>query len=106
MTDKIKAFAKLLEKEQKTRCKSDYPTFNDSYVNENYSVKIIPGRKYTKVDVGTSGKYMIDQEGNIWGIKAYGKVHHGHNYGTLDTVNNWYWGRYVAVKKELKINEM
>jgi hypothetical protein len=27
------------------------------------------GKKYTKVDVGDSGKYMVDNEGKIGGIK-------------------------------------
>jgi hypothetical protein len=45
---------------------------------------IKPGKKYTKVDVGGSGKYMIDPEGNIFGIKGYGVVHLGKRFGTLD----------------------
>ena len=57
------------------------------------------GNKYTKVDIGSSGKYMIDKEGNIWGIKAYGQIHKGHYYGTLDTINQYYWGDYQAYKK-------
>ena len=28
-------------------------------------VSVKPGKKYTKVDVGRSGKYMIDESGNI-----------------------------------------
>lgn len=50
----------------------------------NIKTRIIPGKKYTKVDVGSSGKYMIDAEGNIFGIKAYGVIHRGHRYGTLN----------------------
>lgn len=62
-------------------------------------VTITPGTKYTKVDRGSSGKYMVDRDGNIWGIKAYGVPHKGHHYGTLDTIDQYYWGRYVAGKK-------
>ena len=66
----------------------------------NCKVYIKPGKKYTKVDVGGSGKYMVvnDTE-EIFGIKAYGVIHRGHQYGTLDTVDQWYWGRYRAFKK-------
>lgn len=64
----------------------------------NAKTSIKPGKKYTKVDVGSSGKYMVDAEGNIFGIKAYGVIHTGHQYGTLDTINEWYWGQYRAVK--------
>ncbi len=60
-------------------------------------VKIVPGRKFAKVDVGSSGKYMVDNEtGEIFGIKAYGQVHKGHRYGTLDTIENFWWGGYGA----------
>lgn len=56
------------------------------------------GKKYTKVDIGTSGRYMVDMDGNIYGIKAYGQVHKGHHYGTLETINDYYWGSYYPVK--------
>lgn len=54
------------------------------------------GRKYTRVDVGSSGRYMIDTDGNIFGIKAYGVPHKGHRYGTLDNPTNLgdHWGRF------------
>ena len=42
---------------------------------------------------------MIDQEGNIFGIKAYGVIHKGHKFGTLDTINDYYWGDFRGVKK-------
>lgn len=56
------------------------------------------GKKYARVDIGTSGRYMIDQEGNIYGIKSYGVIHKGHQYGTLDTINDYNWGDYKAYK--------
>lgn len=53
------------------------------------------GRIYDKIDIGGSGKLMIERStGVIFGIKGYGKVHKGHAYGTLDTVAEWYWGEY------------
>lgn len=56
-----------------------------------------PGRKFTKIDVGTSGKYMVDNAtGEIFGIRAYGVVHRGHRFGTLDTIQDWDWSGYVA----------
>lgn len=74
------------------------------YQNETREtdVRIVPGKKYTKVDVGPfsqwSGKFMIDSEGNIYGIKGYGVIHRGHYYGTLETVNDWFWGDYTPIK--------
>ncbi len=74
------------------------------YQNETKAtdVRIVPGKKYTKIDVGPfsqwSGKFMIDADGNIFGIKAYGVIHRGHHFGTLDTVNNYFWGDYSPIK--------
>ncbi len=49
----------------------------------NCITEIIPGRLYTKVNIGHSGKFMIDEKGDIYGIKAYGVIHRGHYYGNL-----------------------
>lgn len=59
-----------------------------------------PGKKYTKVDVGHSGTYMVvNNTGEIFGVKAYGVIHKGHRYGTLDTIDEWNWGPYTAIKR-------
>jgi hypothetical protein len=64
------------------------------------TVTVHIGKKYARVDVGRSGKYMVDlATGEIFGIKAYGVIHKGHRYGTLDTLDDWFWGRYSAEKK-------
>jgi hypothetical protein len=52
------------------------------------------------VDVGRSGKYMVTEDGEIFGIKGYGVIHRGHQYGTLDTIDEWFWGDYTAYRKE------
>ena len=70
--------------------------FSAAVHERSFEVQIKPGKKYTKVDVGASGKYMVDSEGNIFGIKAYGVIHTGKRYGTLDTIDQFYWGDYVA----------
>jgi hypothetical protein len=96
MNEKIKLFAELLEKETREKYAREYPGTPQNSVDIDASVHIKPGKKYVKIDVGTSGKYMIDESGAIWGIKAYGVIHHGHQYGTLDTINAWSWGGYTA----------
>lgn len=68
---------------------------------------IVPGRKYTKVDtargkdeVGRCGRFMVDQDtGTIYGIKAYGRIHKGKRYGTLDTVADYTWGAFIGPVK-------
>jgi len=62
-----------------------------------HASKVVLGRKFAKVDVGDSGRYMVVlATGEIFGIKGYGVIHLGHRYGTLDTVDGWYWGGYTA----------
>lgn len=68
-------------------------------------VRVKPGAAYTKVDLGDHGhwhgKLMVEHAtGNVYGIKAYGKVHKGHQYGTLETIDDFYWGDYYPSKKE------
>ena len=61
----------------------------------NAIARVKPGRKWTKIDVGYSGRYMVDAEGNIYGIKAYGVPHYGHQYGTLANPSaELFQGRY------------
>lgn len=92
--DKLERFRAVLEMQQAERYRRDYPK------SEPPKVEVRPGRKYTKVDVGRSGCYMVVNEtGEIFGIKAYGVIHRGHSYGTLDTIDNWDWSGYKAVPR-------
>jgi len=94
---KLKTFAELLEKQQIERLHKDNLACQVNI--DNAKTYIRKGNRYIKIDVGTSGKYMIDKAGNIFGIKGYGVIHRGHQFGTLDTINDWNWGDYRAVKK-------
>jgi len=103
MNEKIQLFAELVARETRERYEKFFtspdPLVKEALVATNSRVSVVPGKKYTKVDVGGSGKYMVDNEtGEIFGIKGYGKIHKGHRYGTLDTIKDWYWGGYVAVE--------
>ena len=97
---KLEAFRALVEVHQAERHKAQgFTSF------EPPAVTVKPGRKYIKVDVGSSGKYMVEPMGNgdghIWGIKAYGVIHRGHYYGELSTIDKWFWGEYAAIKRPL-----
>lgn len=94
---KIEQFAEVLQRETIERLRNEGITYIG--FEKSALVTIKPGKKYTKVDIGGSGKYMVDDEGNIYGIKAYGVIHRGHYFGTLDTINDYYWGNYRAYKK-------
>jgi hypothetical protein len=80
--DKLQAFAAAVEAAELESLKRRNVDCESNRIGAKVSIK--PGKKYTKVDVGSSGRFMIDQDGNIWGIKSYGVPHFGHNYGTLD----------------------
>ena len=71
----------------------------DCNITHCLNVTIKYGRKYIKINIGSSGKYMIDEQGNIFGIKAYGVIHKGHWFGSLDTIDDYFWGGYRAYKK-------
>ena len=95
---KITDFAQKVEKEQTKEVKILYPSLNADAVKRHSKVTLKPGKKYTKIDVGTSGKFMIDKNGGIFGIKGYGVINKKKQYGTLDTINEWNWGGYLPEK--------
>ncbi len=98
----IQELAIKINQDRIKQLKQDYPTMREDMLLDTAQVFVVPGNKYIKIDVGPScnpsGKLMIDTEGNIFGIKGYGKIHHGHCYGTLDTIDNYFWGNYYPVK--------
>ena len=95
---KITAFAARVEQESIQRLKDENLACAANIRNARTSVK--PGHKYTKVDIGSSGRYMVEMAtGNIFGIKAYGQIHRGHFYGTLETIDEYFWGGYYPIKK-------
>lgn len=75
-------------------------------------IHIHNGPKYVRIDIhysgsGRTGAYMVEKAtGFIYGIKAYGVVHRGHVYGTLDTIHLWDWSGYRAVKTMTSIPKL
>lgn len=109
MNDKIERFAQLLENYQIDSLIKGKLACDCNVLNCKVSIK--PKKKYTCIDVGGSGKYMIDNAtGEIFGIKGYGIPNKLHRYGTLDTIYNYAWGRYSAVaskeNREKSITEL
>ena len=99
-THTIDEFAAIVQAQQQDRLRRDYPE-SDQWKRQITQVK--PGKIYTKVDVGPehnmSGRYMVENAtGVIFGIKGYGKVHKGHRYGTLDTLDEFDWSGYYPVQ--------
>lgn len=97
MTAKLSVFAALVQVHQQAQLRADKLDCEANLTNAQTSVKI--GRKYANVDIGNSGRFMVEIEtGAIFGIKGYGKVHRGHQYGTLDTIRDYDWGHYYPLK--------
>jgi hypothetical protein len=98
MKNKILTFALLVQTQQEARHIASGTT-NPDFIKNWSKTTVKEGKKFTKVDVGTSGKFMVENEtGNIFGIKGYGVVHTGHFYGTVDTTAEYHWGNYYPEK--------
>lgn len=98
METKIQDLCDLITQQQQERLRQHSLACeaNMTLAVAHYHIK----SKYTYIDIGTGGRYMIENStGNIFGIKAYGIIHRGHFFGTLETINDYYWGDYRAYKK-------
>ena len=78
----IAEFAEAVEKKEKAQLMKSKLDCESNW--HNAETHIHYGRKWIRIDVGYSGRYMINAEGQIYGIKAAGVPHLGHRYGTLD----------------------
>lgn len=100
LTTKLEAFAARIRFDTRSFFRACGHGLSADQIDRESVVHIKPGRKYTKIDVYTSGKYMVENAtGIIYGIKGYGKVHKGHVYGTLDIIADWNWGGYVGAHR-------
>ena len=99
---KLFGFAALLQEDRIAQLFKEFGRENEKSGTDNkevhlsaWPVKVVYGRKYINVDVGGSGVYMVTKdEGDIFSIKGYGVIHRGHQFGTLDTIDHWWWGEY------------
>ncbi len=99
----IEEFVAKLQKEQEEGYIAIYGNKYPDLCRNSCCVTVSYGKKYARVDVGRSGKYMVVlATGDIYGIKAYGVIHPGHFYGTLETIDVWDWKGYTATKKKNK----
>ena len=101
--EKIKAFAELVERQQRERYLQLYPETPESILANSCTATTRTGSKYVKIDVGSagggSGHLMVEiATGEIYGIKGYGKIHRGRHYGTLDTIALYWWGDFYPRK--------
>ncbi len=90
---KLEALAAKLQEDQQAQLIANDLGCQANLHNAVTSIK--PGKKYDKIDIGGSGKLMVVKAtGEVFGIKAYGVIHKGHAYGTLDTISKLDWGGF------------
>jgi len=91
----VEEFAQKLERKEKAELMRHSLDCLPNWKQAETHIHI--GRKWTRVDVGTSGRYMINPQGDIFGIKAYGVPHLSKRYGTLNNpdsiIYTGCWGR-------------
>lgn len=98
---KLEALRSMLETQQRARLLAEGTPQHMLDDGSYYRATVKPAAKYTKIDFGPCGKYMVvNDTGEIFGIKAYGVIHRGHAFGTLETINNWDWSGYRAYPRE------
>lgn len=94
MTAKLNALAALITADRLAEYQRNGYTVG--IANGKHVAKVTMGKKFAKIDANNSGFLMVDIEsGEIFGVKAYGVVHRGHRYGTLDTMTEWNFGPYA-----------
>lgn len=97
--DKVNALCELITMERRSQLVKDRLDCEANMQAAFTTYK--DGNKYIKIDSNGSGYFMIEKAtGKIYGIKAYGVIHRGHEYGTLDTFNEFYWGHYTPKRKQ------
>jgi len=95
--DKLLAFACKVETQSQARLRDQDLGCETNIINAKTHIR--SGKKYDKVDIGRSGRFMVVvATGEIFGIKSYGTIHRGHAFGTLDTIEDWYWGDYTPMQ--------
>jgi hypothetical protein len=97
----IGGFAVKVQEQIRDRYARKYPTLEPSLVTVHFA------SKYARVDVGRSGRYMVElSTGNIFGIKSYGTIHRGHKYGNVRDTSGWDLSEYVPFRRGVgKVND-
>jgi hypothetical protein len=98
---KVEVLAHLVLAQQRERLAEHFSAEQASWEQ----VQVKEGPVYTKIDRGPernmSGMLMVENAtGEVYGIKGYGRVHRGHHYGNLDTIDQWYWGSYYPQRRK------
>ena len=97
--NKIQELCETITKDQHFELNQDGRNCELNLINS--IAHYVEKRRYINIDLGRGqGRYMVDKiDGHIYGIKAYGQINRIRHFGTLDTIHNYFWGRFHATKK-------
>lgn len=99
--DIIKQFSTMLQAKIDEYMAIHYPH------NGRELVAIKPGKKYVKIDVGHSGKFMFDmQDCHLYFIKGYGVINKKKDFGSLSLIvqKDFDWDGYSIMAKGMGKN--
>lgn len=106
--EKLKALCDLITKESDERMKTNYNILYTTSMQEKGRCTLIevhPGTVYDKLtskDYGSGCyvKYFVHKvTGRIVGAASFNSQNFNREYGTLDTISDWYWGEYYGISK-------
>ena len=99
-TQQVADFAAVLQVEQEAGYRRQYGHDFPDLCRQTCHVTLTARRKYTAVDIGRSGRFLVvNATGDIYGIKAYGVIHPGYHFGTLSTIARYHWSGYWPVER-------
>jgi hypothetical protein len=112
----LDAFCKRLEAARNEDIRARYPSLHDRAINDGFegyhAVKYIEGGRFWKVyiEINTDGQYkngsvcyFVERStGVIFGASGWKAYNPVHEYGNLETIDEWDWAPYYAVNKNGK----
>lgn len=99
LKEKLAAFAQLVQAESISRSSKDGLTHTANA--EYHKIGIYPGSKFTRISIGGGMRYCVrNEDGAIFAAKGTKGPNFNQFFGTLDTINQFYWGGYTGRPKE------
>lgn len=108
---KLARFLKTLEDQRNEDTERRYPILHKTAIDDGrrgyHEVGSDPGKRFVRVwdshgsKTSKSVSYFVEIEtGIIFGAKSWRIYNPNHEYGTLDTIDEWDWSGFYATHKE------
>lgn len=103
--EKLKNLCEKIRFETDERYKKQTPEYYERCLVDGVMHKVIiyPGRDYDRITLADADgtheivKYFVHKETErIIGAAGWKQKNFNREYGTLDTIDEWYWGEYYA----------